>query len=151
MSGFPSGVTVVTTQIDGRAAGTAVNAFTSVSMSPSLLLVCLAHDSRTLADIRSSGVFGVNILAQHHADLAMRCASKAEKDRFADVVLTSAVTGAPLLGDAVAWFDCEVESVVAAGDHAIVTGRALAAHAAEDVSPLLYHLGRLAPLQPIDG
>ena len=149
MGGFPSGVTIVTTQIDGRAAGTAVNAFTSVSMSPALLLVCLAQDSRTLTDIRASGLFGVNILAQHHADLAMRCASKAENDRFAGVMLTAAVTGAPLLGDAVAWFDCEVESVVAAGDHAIVTGRALAAHAAEEASPLLYLRGRLAPLQPI--
>jgi 3-hydroxy-9,10-secoandrosta-1,3,5(10)-triene-9,17-dione monooxygenase reductase component len=149
MGGFPSGVTVVTTQTDGRAAGTAVNAFTAVSMSPSLLLICLAHDSRTLLEIRRTGVFGVNILAQHHADLAMRFASKVETDRFAGVALTSAITGAPLLGDAVAWFDCEVESLVTAGDHEVVTGRVLAAHAADEAAPLLYHRGRLGPLQPV--
>lgn len=148
MGGFPSGVTVVTTQVEGRAAGTAVNAFTSVSMAPSLLLVCLTQDSRTLAEIRKTRIFGVSILAEHHVDLAMRFASKAGDDRFAGLSLTSAVTGAPLLGDAVAWFDCEVDSLVTAGDHEVVTGRVLAAHTADEAAPLVYHRGRLGPLQP---
>lgn len=148
MGGFPSGVTVVTTQIGGRAVGTAVNAFTSVSMAPSLLLVCLTCDSRTLAEVRKTRIFGVNVLAQQHADLAMRFASKVEDDRFAGLELTSAITGAPLLQDAVAWFDCEVDSLVTAGDHEVVTGRVLAAHAADEAAPLLYHRGRLSPLQP---
>lgn len=153
MGGFPSGVTVVTTRVGDRPAGTAVNAFTSVSMSPSLLLVCLTHDSRTLAEIRQSLTFGVNILADHHADLALRFASKAEGNRFAGVPLTEAITGAPLLADAVAWFDCEVASFMTAGDHEVVTGRVLAAHAADEADPLLYHRGRLGALslEPIAG
>lgn len=148
MGGFPSGVTVVTTQIGGRAAGTAVNAFTSVSMTPSLLLICLAGDSRTLAEIRKTRIFGVNVLAHQHADLAMRFASKAEDDRFTGLALTSAITGVPLLEEAVAWFDCEVDSLVTAGDHEVVTGRVLAAYAADEARPLIYHRGRLGPLQP---
>jgi 3-hydroxy-9,10-secoandrosta-1,3,5(10)-triene-9,17-dione monooxygenase reductase component len=154
MSGFPTGVTIVTTRADGRVSGTAVNAFSAVSMSPSILLVCLKSDSRTLAAIRQAGVFAVNILADHQADLVSRFASKDEEDRFRDVSHASGVTGSPLLDRAVAAFDCEVHAIVDGGDHDVLLGRVLDVRMDAERSPLLYHRGQLSPLrqaEPVAG
>jgi flavin reductase (DIM6/NTAB) family NADH-FMN oxidoreductase RutF len=147
MGSFPTGVTVVTTQAEGRISGTAVNAFSAVSMSPSILLVCLKRDSRTLAEIKKSGVFAVNVLADHHEPLVGRFASKDESDRFSGVAYETGSTGSPLLERAVAWFDCEVHAAVDGGDHEVVLGHVLEVRSHPGAAPLLYHRGRLSCLK----
>lgn len=150
MGRFPTGVTIVTTQAEGRVSGTAVNAFSAVSMSPSIVLVCLKRDSRTLAEIHKSGVFGVNVLAAHQADLVGRFASKDENDRFQGLAYETGVTGSPLLRHAVARFDCELHAVFDGGDHEVVLGRVVEVQADSATPPLLYHRGQLSPLRQGD-
>lgn len=141
MGGFLTGVTAVTTLSDGRIAGAAVNAFSAVSMDPPLLLVCLDRRSRTLDVIRQTGIFAVNVLSEAHLDVVRRFASREAEDRFRDVAHLSQVTGAPVLSDAAAWFDCEVYAIHDGGDHEIVIGRVLKLGSDRAVAPLAYHRG----------
>lgn len=141
MGGFLTGVTAVTTLSDGRIAGAAVNAFSAVSMDPPLLLVCLDRRSRTLDLIRKTGFFAVNVLSAGHLDVVRRFASREAEDRFRDVAHMSHTTGAPVLADAAAWFDCEVYAIHDGGDHEIVIGRVLALGSDRTVTPLAYHRG----------
>jgi flavin reductase (DIM6/NTAB) family NADH-FMN oxidoreductase RutF len=120
---FATGVTIVTSiQEDGVPCGLTANSFTSVSLDPPLILVCLDARSNSLGAIRSSGKFAVNILGESQRELSGRFASKTI-DKFGSGQWSRALTGAPTLEDALAWLDCEVESTFTAGDHEIVIGR----------------------------
>ena len=120
---FMTGVTIVTTiGADGAPAGLTANSFTSVSLDPALLLVCLSGKSRTLPAIRSSGGFAVNILSEGQRDLSNRFAGRSE-DRFAGVDWAPGPRGAPILAGACGWFDCALHDEVGAGDHLIMIGR----------------------------
>lgn len=148
MGGFLTGVTVVTTLSGGRIAGTAVNAFSAVSQAPPLLLVCLDRSSRSLEAIRSAGFFAVNILSETHMDVVRRFSSKSAEDRFQGVAHAPATTGAPVLTDSVAWFDCEVHAIHDGGDHEIVVGRVLQLGSNKAAAPLAYHRGNIWCLDP---
>lgn len=141
MGGFLTGVTAVTTLSEGRIAGAAVNAFSAVSMDPPLLLVCLDRHSRTLDMIRQTGFFAVNVLSEAHLEVVRRFASRDVENRFRDIAHTSYATGAPVLTDAAAWFDCEVYAIHDGGDHEIVIGRVLQLGSDRTVAPLAYHRG----------
>jgi hypothetical protein len=97
MGSFAAGVTVVTVCHDGRLVGTTVSAFSSVSMDPPLVMVCLKRDSRTLAALGQAKTFCVNILASDQGDLAYRFAKSGADDRFALTAVEAGVCGAPLL------------------------------------------------------
>ncbi|SDJ40055.1 flavin reductase family protein [Salipiger marinus] len=121
---FATGVTVVTTCTKaGAPAGFTANSFTSVSLDPPLLLVCIGTTSRNLALFRDGEGFAVNILAADQTDLAGRFASRGDRDRFAEVPWQAGLTGSPLLEGCAAVFDCTRHEVVAAGDHLILVGR----------------------------
>lgn len=123
---FATGVTIVTSiEEDGTLCGLTANSFTSVSLDPPLVLVCLDARSNSLGAIRHSGAFAVNILGEGQRDLSGRFASKLP-DKFGDGTWTSAVTGSPTLEGALAWLDCRVERALTAGDHEIVIGRVVA-------------------------
>ena len=146
MGGFPTGVTVVTSHAeDGSPAGTAVNAFCSLSISPPLLLVCLGRSSRTLETLRRAGSFCVNVLSDRQGDIVERFARKDETGRFDGVPFTLGVSGDPLLSDTVAWFDCRVHEILDGGDHEIVIGEVAALSADSAAAPLAYHRGRVQP------
>ncbi|MEO1610810.1 MAG: flavin reductase family protein [Pseudomonadota bacterium] len=120
---FMTGVTIVTTLDEaGAPAGLTANSFTSVSLDPALLLVCVAGASRTLPAVRASKGFAVNILAEGQEALSNRFAGKAE-DRFEDVDWRPGPLGAPILPGVCGWFDCALHDEVAAGDHIILIGR----------------------------
>lgn len=120
---FMTGVTIVTTvSADGAPAGLTANSFTSVSLDPALLLVCLSGRSRTLPSIRASGGFAVNILAEGQRDLSNRFAGRSD-DRFAGVDWTPGPRGGPILTGACGWFDCALHDEVAAGDHLVMIGK----------------------------
>ena len=136
MAGVCTPVSVITSVAGGRPHGTTVSAFTSLSMSPPMVLVSLDAGSDLLALVRRTGTFGVNVLGTGQADLALRFARKGA-DGFADVAW-SEQDGAARLAGAAAWVGCRVAGVHQGGDHLIVLGDVLTAES-RDVEPLTYH------------
>ncbi len=146
MARFASGVTIVTTWDGDRPVGTTVNAFCSVSLDPPLLLVCLGHANPALGPIEASRLFGVNILAAEHVDLAKRFGRDLGEDRFAEVELGCHEGGAPRLAVATSFIDCRVEQTHDAGDHRIIVGRGLRIGHHSDAPPLVFHRGAFPEL-----
>jgi len=120
---FLTGVTVVTAfNNDGAPIGFTANSFTSVSLDPPLLLVCLAKTSRNYAALTGANGFGVNILSEAQKDVSNTFARPVE-DRFAAVEWQKGPFGAPVFADVAAWFDCSSHEIIDAGDHVILIGR----------------------------
>lgn len=136
---FASGVTVVTTIADSVPYGTTANAMTSVSLTPPILLICMNRESMTGQAICRSGHFAVNVLAEDQGCLAERFARKGSS--FAGLSFTAGAQGAPLLGDALATFECTVTDTVQAGTHSIMIGTVDRA-AGRQGMPLAYFRGR---------
>lgn len=125
MRHFASGVAVVTARdADGSPQGMTCNSLTSVCLEPATLLVCLSNGSRTLAAVRATNGFAVNILNARARRVAQLFSAPVE-DRFEHVRWEPSRAGVPLLTeDAAAWTDCEAVSAVEHGDHKIVLGQA---------------------------
>ncbi|WP_370614852.1 flavin reductase [Mumia qirimensis] len=140
LSQWPSGVTVVTTVVDGRRHGMTASSFSSVSLDPPLISICLDRKLFSHGLIESSGFFGVSVLAKDQAEVARRFAGQTgESDRFAGETWSTAETGAPLLDSSLGWLDCRVVHAHPGGDHTIFVGEVLAGHAARRTAPLLFH------------
>jgi flavin reductase (DIM6/NTAB) family NADH-FMN oxidoreductase RutF len=123
---FPTGVTIATTLDEaGAPVGFTANSFTSVSLTPPLLLVCLAETASSYAAFAATDRFAVNVLAAAQREASATFATRGA-DKFAAVRWRGAVTGAPVIEGAAAWFDCRVERLAPAGDHAILVGRVVA-------------------------
>ncbi|MFT3972517.1 MAG: flavin reductase family protein [Amaricoccus sp.] len=123
---FLTGVTVVTANdAEGRPLGFTANSFTSVSLEPALLLVCLAKRSYNYAALTGAAGFAVNILAEDQEAVSNTFARPSD-DRFATVGWRPGPHGAPVLDGAAAWFDCAMHEIVDAGDHAVLIGRVTA-------------------------
>ncbi|MFG2658480.1 flavin reductase [Streptomyces sp. NPDC048425] len=146
---YPTGVCVVTAvQADGSRAGFVVGSFTSVSLDPPLVAFFPDKRSTSWPKIESAGRFCVNILSSDQEYLCRQFASKAE-DKFEGVAVRAAGSGSPIIEDAVAWIDCDLESVQEAGDHYIVIGRVRELDIENPELPLLFFqggYGRFAPL-----
>jgi flavin reductase (DIM6/NTAB) family NADH-FMN oxidoreductase RutF len=157
MGHFATGVCIVSTRRnDGSPVGTTVNAVTSVSLEPPLLLVCLAHDSETLAAVRASSRFALSILAEDQREHSNRFAAKGEQARPREVDFSEHEPGLPYLPDALATLACRVSAIHRGGDHMIVIGEALSMSSTrEDLVPLLFFRGcysrleRARPAEPI--
>ena len=116
-----------------------VNSFTSVALDPPLVLVCIEKNVRTLNLILESGLFAVSVLRADQGPWSDRFAGRdaENSNRFDDIPTHTAITGAPIIADALAYFDCVVESTHDGGNHTILLARVVAAHRAEG-EPLLY-------------
>ncbi len=137
---FATGVTITTTlDADGRPVGFTANSFSSVSLDPPLLLVCLAESASSFDAFRAAGRFAVNILSAEQRALSAAFATRGA-DKFAGVAWRAEATGAPVIAGGVAWFDCETHDIVPAGDHAILIGRVVAFET-RDAAPLGYCRG----------
>jgi flavin reductase (DIM6/NTAB) family NADH-FMN oxidoreductase RutF len=121
---FPTGVTVVTRQsADGKPYGMTVSSFTSVSLTPPLILVCIEKRAGFAAGLSAALPFAVNVLKEDQQALAVRFSKAPEMDRFSAVEWEMGWEGVPLLHGTVGSFSCSAETVVDAGDHLIVVGR----------------------------
>lgn len=140
MRHFPTGVTVVTSLREREPRGVTVSAFASVSVDPPLVLICINREARSYLYISTSKVFCVNLLAGDQRALAERFASRLRENQFDGVAYDTDVTGAAVLRDAVAHFDCEVAEEHHAGSHSIFIGRVLSC-ASRSGSPLGYYNG----------
>jgi 3-hydroxy-9,10-secoandrosta-1,3,5(10)-triene-9,17-dione monooxygenase reductase component len=118
---FCTGVTVVTSWEDGAPVGMTCQSFTSVSLSPPLVLFCPAKTSRSWPLIERAGFFCVNLLADGQHELSTRMATRGE-DKFDGLSWTPSSTGAPLLDGVLGFVDCRIEGVHDAGDHHVVLG-----------------------------
>jgi flavin reductase len=151
MSSFPTGVTVVTVASgDGNMHGVTVNSFSSVSLDPMLVLVCLNESGRAVGLIERAGVFGVNVLSAGQQDVSNRFA---DRDRpvgsamFAGVPFEPGVTGCPVLAGAAASYDCLLRHSYRAGDHLIVLGEVVALIHRPQLEPLIFHAGAYKSLE----
>lgn len=151
---FVSGVTIVTT-IDekGLPRGMTANSFTSVSLDPPLLLVCIGMHAASFAAFRQCPAFAVHVLHADQAALSNLFASKSP-DKFRSVDHDRVHTGAPVLSDCLTWFDCSAYQRVDAGDHMVLIGR-VQAFGTRPSAPLGFCRGRYAsirdPLPPDRG
>jgi len=144
---FPTGVTVVTTlDADGHPRGMTANSFTSVSLNPALLLVCIGHRAASFPAFAECRSFAVNVLREDQEEVSARFASKSAL-KFADVNTVVRQTGCPVLTDCLTWFDCTLHQRVDAGDHTVLFGRVEqfdTSHAA----PLGFSRGRYVKVRP---
>jgi flavin reductase (DIM6/NTAB) family NADH-FMN oxidoreductase RutF len=123
LGAFVTGVTVVTTiQPDGTPRGFTANSFTSVSLDPALILVCIAKTASSHPVFSQTQRFAVSVLAEDQRPVSGVFASKSA-DKFAQVAWHPQRTGSPVMDGAAASFDCETHQVVDAGDHIILIGR----------------------------
>jgi flavin reductase (DIM6/NTAB) family NADH-FMN oxidoreductase RutF len=137
---FAASVTVVTTGKDGDYHGMTATAFCSLSLEPTLVLICVEKTANTLPFLHDSGVFNINILSEHQEYLSRLFAEKElqETHGFKDIAYTLGVTGAPLLKDCIGYLQCRVVSSHEGGDHIIFIGSVESAEVGEEDGPLLY-------------
>lgn len=145
LANFVTGVTVVTTtEDDGRPRGFTANSFTSVSLAPPLVLVCIGDTAASRAAFDRCEAFAINVLGEAQRPVSDIFASKAA-DKFAQVSWRPGRAGAPLIAGCLASFECAVHDRRQAGDHLLLIGE-VAAFDAHDGRPLLYGQGGYLPL-----
>lgn len=143
---FVTGVTVITTRdTDGTPRGMTANSFTSVSLDPPLLLVCIAKSASSYHAFTGADCFAVNILHEGQVDVSATFASKSA-DKFQSVTHDHIHTGAPVLTDSLTWFDCSTFNTIDAGDHAVLIGR-VRAFGTSPSAPLGFCRGRYASVK----
>jgi flavin reductase (DIM6/NTAB) family NADH-FMN oxidoreductase RutF len=145
MRRFATGVTVVTCPGPDGPEGITVNAFTSVSLHPPQVLVCLDRRSRTLLTILTAGRFAVNVLGWEQRELATRLADRTRTpaQRFTGIrESTTLVTGSPVVPDSLAVIDCLLAQVWPCGDHLVLVGDVVGGSAERVDDPLLFYKGR---------
>lgn len=145
---WASGVAIVTTRTpEGRPCGLTANAFSSLSLDPFLVLVCVEKDADTHDCIRAAQTFAVNILMSEHEGIARRFAAWEVERKFDGLAYHDETTGSPILDDALAWIDCRLHAEYEGGDHTIFVGEVAAGDAREG-APLLYYRGGYGRFTP---
>jgi len=139
---FPAGVTIVTMKTKDSEVrhGLTVSAFSSISPKPPLIMVAIDHRANAYQIMEQEGtVFAVNILAQDQMELSNRFAWIKDEDRFAQGDWGTAVTGAPILQNALAWLDCTIFARHNVGDNTLYLGEVQASQVnRSEESPLIY-------------
>jgi flavin reductase (DIM6/NTAB) family NADH-FMN oxidoreductase RutF len=145
---FPTGVVAVAAQVDGRLVGLAASSFTSVSLEPPLVSFSVAKGSTTWPKLRRAEHLGVTVLAEDHGALCRQLAGPAQ-ERFTGVAFEITDSGAVMLTEGIAQYDCTVHEELEAGDHVIVLLKLHAVVVHSRGQPLIFHrseFGRLAQL-----
>lgn len=145
MRSYPTGVTIVAAREDGgEPYGLTVNSFTSLSLDPPLVLVCIGHASTSHDRLVAADSFSVNLLAADQGVIAGRFAAEPSEGRFEDVGWGSGRLGAPLIDGSMAWLECSRHEVLEGGDHTILIGRVEHSVVTEREA-LVFYRGRLSP------
>jgi len=155
---FPTGVTAVAAlAVAGPAAagdatartplGMAASSFTSVSLDPPIVSVCVAHSSTTWPRLRRAPRLGISVLAAHQEEACRQLASPG-RDRFGALPWRASEAGAVFVDESSAWLECSVEHEVTAGDHDVILLRVHELDADPAVAPLVFHASRFRQLRP---
>jgi flavin reductase (DIM6/NTAB) family NADH-FMN oxidoreductase RutF len=149
MGHFATGVAIVTARTaDGSPCGLTVNEFSSGSLDPPRVLVCIERAALSHDHIQKAGAFVVNVLAEERGELlARRFSTWGVNEKFDGVAYRTELSGAPVLESALAWLECRVHEAVPAGDHTIFVGEVLDADAHEGRALVYYRggYGRFSP------
>jgi flavin reductase (DIM6/NTAB) family NADH-FMN oxidoreductase RutF len=143
---FPTGVTAIAAFVDGAPTGLAASSFTSVSLEPPLVSVCIARTSTTWPVLRRAVRLGVSVLGAHQEQLGRQLSARTG-DRFAGASWRASNGGEIVLDGASAWLDCSIEREIPAGDHDIVLLRVHDLDADRSVPPLVFHQSTFGRLQ----
>ena len=138
---FPTGVTAIAGLIDGQPVGITASSFTSVSLDPALVSVCIGITSMTWRRLRTVPRLGISILAAHQEPVGRQLAVPS-LDRFGGLAWRATTDGAVLLDGATGWLETSIDQVVRAGDHDIVVLRVHDLDADHDIRPLVFHASR---------
>jgi flavin reductase (DIM6/NTAB) family NADH-FMN oxidoreductase RutF len=133
---FATGVTIVTTHEDGHPRGLVVNAFSSLSLDPPMVLVCISERAATHAKLFINDFLAVNILASAQVSLA-KLFAQSGTEKFADVLWRPGRFGSPIIEEITAYFEVEIDKRVPAYTHTIFVGRVVDA-GCSDRPPLVY-------------
>jgi flavin reductase (DIM6/NTAB) family NADH-FMN oxidoreductase RutF len=144
MGHWATGVSVLTSNCQGGPRGATANAVVSLSLAPPLMLACFHEGSQTLAAVRESRRFAINVLGAGQEPISHRFATK-DPLKF-EGVRYRAVEGAPVLEEALAWLVCRVTEELLGGDHVAVIGAPLAGAAKEEGEPLVFFRSRYRTL-----
>ncbi|MGI9038339.1 MAG: flavin reductase family protein [Gemmatimonadota bacterium] len=148
MSRLAAGVSIVTAlNAEGRPCGMTATAVCSVSLEPPLVLASLSNGSATLAAVEETGQFALNFLGRGEEALARRFAGLTA-EKFDGVAWESGITGSPVVPDALAVCECELDRAVLAGDHTVCIGRVVRIAVNDGVpnDPLIYFCGAYSAL-----
>jgi flavin-dependent trigonelline monooxygenase, reductase component len=141
MRRFPTGVTIVATMgPDAEPAGLTVSSFTSVSLDPPLVLVCVDRTSDTHDRLVDGSGFAISVLSAGQADVALRFAAEPAEGRFDVAPWRGGPKGQPIICGAAAWLECATHEILPGGDHSIVLGRVEASGIGDELS-MVYHGG----------
>jgi flavin reductase (DIM6/NTAB) family NADH-FMN oxidoreductase RutF len=145
MGSFATGVTVITVDYEGEVHGMTANAFSSVSLDPLLILVCVDHKARTHAHLHAKKRFGVNVLAENQRDIseyyARPTATHRQAEQEAGARFDRTAHGTPVLHGALAYLECRLHTAQDAGDHTIFIAE-VEDIVVRDGEPLLYFRGQ---------
>jgi flavin reductase (DIM6/NTAB) family NADH-FMN oxidoreductase RutF len=142
---FATGVAVASVVDErGAAHGLTVSSFTSVSLDPPLVLICLGHEVTMIEAFRRASYFGISILREDDRDVSRRFATKG-LDKFDGIGWRRGQSGVPLISCALATLECETHQRIVSGDHDILVGRVVATHV-EDGAPLIHYASRYRKL-----
>jgi flavin reductase (DIM6/NTAB) family NADH-FMN oxidoreductase RutF len=142
---FATGVTVVTTKIDGTIRAMTVNSFTGLSLDPPMVLFCVGKATKTGQIIHDATGFAVNVLRREQQDLSTYFAGGWKSPAPPPFAFLD-WEGGPRLDGCAAAIGCEIDTIHEGGDHWIVTGKVLAMHRLTGAAPLIFHGGRYANL-----
>ena len=145
LSAFATGVTVITTQGTDHLYGMTANAFSSVSLDPPLVLVCVKSATEGSHAIERNGVFAVNVLGSEQEAISRYFASRDRprgQDAFKEISHRRGATGSPILDGVAAFLDCRLAAAHLAGDHVIFIGEVGSLGVDPTIRPLLFHHGR---------
>lgn len=146
---FPSGVIAVCAIDNGTPVGMAVNSFTSVSLDPPLVSICVQLSSTTWSRLRQRTQLGLSVLADSQ-DEACRELARKTGDRFAGLGWREGTSEAVLIDGAAAWFECSLHEELRVGDHYIVVLRVHRLNSGDNPAPLVFHGSRFRKLAQVD-
>ena len=142
LGSFATGVTVVTCFSEaGEPFGLTANSFTSVSLDPPLLLVCVHQDAQCAAALTGADHFAVNVLQTGQQPASIRFSTRHD-DRFGETPWSCGENGAPILKESLSVFECERFAVYDGGDHHILIGEVIKASFDPTLDPLLFFRGK---------
>lgn len=142
----------MTTRTRGVPHGMTANAFSSVSLTPPLVLICVDVRAHMHSLVEESRCFAINILAEGQDGVLQHFTNRARglgEEEFTTIPHHGDATGSPILNDCLAFVDCQVTAIHAAGDHSIFIGEVVALGSADARQPLLYYRASARGLAPV--